>query len=302
MRRFFYSIRYLVVLLGILFWPNDLHATPVHAFTSIPVAKGEFIYQSQFIYSRQNAGTPAGDLHANSFIFPQIFLYGPTSRATIITVVPFVDFDFNAPAALAPFGIESFTTFGVADIPFFFRYTFFHKDWIHQYIDLSILTGIEVPSGDNPFTSNSIDFPLGGIVTWQSTGNEIDADVSYKINTEGGGIEHGDQVIYDIAYSRRLLPWQLPEQGVSNQFNLVVELNGIYSKMDHNNPGGDDNTGGNTLLISPSLQYIFGPANEGKPFSVSAGVQLPIVQDLNGTQLKTKFNTIFVFGWRPGPF
>ncbi len=45
----------------------------------------------------------------------------------------------------------------------------------------------------------------------------------------------------------------------------------------------DPNSGGTTLLLSPGLQYVT------RKWIVEAGVQIPVVQNLNGTALENDY-------------
>ncbi len=274
------------ILLSLSIINSPLQAYPIATFISVPVAKGGYAFQSEILY--QNFRNDTAGLKLDTVAFPQLFAYGITNRVTIFTVIPLVYADFNVPGFLV--GNE----FGVADIPIALKEDIYRKQSHLQNIQFSLTQGIEIPSGDDPFTSNSIDFPfLGGVFTWQTPGNEIDQDFSYKINTDGGGgFNEGDEFFHDTAYSRRLLPWKLPEEGQPFQWNVVLELNGHYAKRD---TGGGDflfaNSGGYTLLLTSGFNFIFPKKN----FNLDVAAQVPMIQDLNGTQLENQYNVLVRF-------
>lgn len=261
-------------------------AYPINTFITVPVAKGGYQIRSKFQYN-QLRNDDFG-LKTDIFAFPQIFIYGIADRFVVFGVVPLIYGDFNVPGFLVD------KTFGVGDVPIAVREDIFRHQSHLQNIQFSLSQGIEIPSGDHPFTSNSIDFPfLGWTFTWQTAANQVDADMNYRINTQGDGIDKGDELFHDVSYSRRLFPWTLPEEGEPTVLNLVLELNGHYTK--HDTGAGDfafANSGGYTLLFSPGVNIIL-PGH----MSFDVGGQIPIVQDLNGVQLDDKFNVIFEFNY-----
>jgi len=103
----------------------------------------------------------------------------------------------------------------------------------------------------------------------------VNTNLVYALNNEAKGFEKG----YDLSGAFMLLPW-VYEEYPSPQFNLILELNGTWAWKDRVLGASDPNSGGHTLLLSPGLQFM-----GGRDWLVDASYQLPIVQDLNGTQL-----------------
>jgi hypothetical protein len=307
MKLYLRVVRCLVVLSVVVGYPFTLHALPINALIAIPAAQGELTYTNQIRVSRatHHLSIPdfgiETDLALNTLVDINFIGYGVTKKFSLVAFIPLVYSDFSANPQIPDAGLVSNKTFGVADLPFFLRYEIFGKDWFHQTMRLAYLAGIEIPSGDNPFTSNSVDFTPGGLIfSWQTTGWEIDWDARYQVNTSGtssfgGHAELGDLLIYDVAFTRRLFPWTLPQSGIPMpQLNLVFEINGLYGKRDQggaDNPDAFANTGGNTIFASPGINIIM------HHYSVDLGVQIPIVQDLHGDQLKTSITGIIDFGY-----
>jgi hypothetical protein len=76
----------------------------------------------------------------------------------------------------------------------------------------------------------------------------------------------------------------LPDEGVPDQLNAVLELNGRFTQRDEAQALNLANTGGNILFLSPGLQYVM------KRAILETSVQFPIAQNLNGSQLKTTWS------------
>jgi outer membrane putative beta-barrel porin/alpha-amylase len=287
LHRFIKPICLIFVFLLIQWTPISLWAGPIRSFFTSPVAKGGFAVVSRYAFSHFSKGPLSLDLNIEGINFA----YGITSRVALETLFPIVVSDFDAPVG-GP--VPSSTETGLADIPFYFKIDIFKRHWPRKNLGLSLLTGIEIPSGDNPFSSNSIDFPFGWIFTFQHISNEITADFIYQINTEGNGIEHGDQINYDFSYTRRLLPFKLPQLGEPNfVMQLVLEMNGVYIRQSSLTGGGAlPDTGSHTLFFLPGFQFIF------KGLVVmQTGVQFPLFQHLNGNQLENKYSVLVNLGY-----
>ncbi|UCD75404.1 MAG: transporter [Phycisphaerales bacterium] len=125
---------------------------------------------------------------------------------------------------------------------------------------LSLLTGMEVRSGDSDFSSDSHD-PLLGLVFTQSIGRHgINAAGLWKFNTGGGD---PDLFRYDAAYVYRLAPEEF-SIGNSTAWFGVLELNGWH-----------ETNGDNELFLSPGVQYVT------SRWALEGTVQIPIWQDLD---------------------
>jgi hypothetical protein len=268
----------------ILLTPASLGAHPIKSFLAEPISEGGWAAEIRYTFSHFSNGPLSLDLN----VMAPFFAYGVNRHLTLITVFPIVTSDFDAPAG-GP--IPSSFKVGLADFPILAQINVYRKDWKAQNLSFSLIGGLEVPSGQAPFTSNSIDFPFGAVFTFQQVGNEVYADYIYQINTEGNGINNGDHMTYDVAYKRRLLPWNLPDSGEPVALSIDLELNGDVRRVGSLIGGGSlPNDGGNTLFFLSGLELFF------KNWIIQTGVQTPIFQSLNGIQLKDKFNILVNIG------
>lgn len=84
---------------------------------------------------------------------------------------------------------------------------------------------------------------------------------------------------YDVALGFRLLP-QKYRSIDDDTFVFYLELNGTVAQRDDFTAEAVSDSGGHVLFLSPDLQWIPTPW-----LLFEASFQVPIVQDLNGTQL-----------------
>lgn len=262
-----------IVAALIVFLPATVHAVGINTNNALPVAKQHVVVRTQARYEFADNDPSGAGRRLHRLQFPTVLVYGATAKTALFGMTPLVYRDLSGSKAG-----------GIGDLTFLARQEIAKKDWLLKTWRLALLGGLEIPSGDDQFSSHSIDFPLGLVTSLQTHRFEIDADVRYKINTEGSGTNHGDNLFYNLAYQHRIAPWRLPEAGIPNQLNLVLEMNGQWTQKDEAVGGAvNANSGGHTILLSPGIQYVM------KRVILETSLQYPILQDLHGSQLKTTF-------------
>ncbi len=289
---------YLVCLFAIS-WVSPALAAPQTFNTALPVAKGEFVFREQFVLDQSGDDPSAADRDRTAWALVSVLGYGATPDLALFGIVPYVDKTLKATQG----GVRrERSASGLGDASLFGRYTVYHRDWPGRTLRVAPFVGLELPTGEDDGRdgfgrlppsvqpgSGSWD-PFGGLVlTYQSLDFQVDAQASYKANTEANGFEFGDVARLDGSLQYRLWPRELGA-GVPGFLYGVLEANLIH--QDKNRIGGknDPNSGGFSLLVLPGLQYVT------KRWIVEAGVQIPVVQDLNGTALEKDY--IFRAGFR----
>lgn len=118
----------------------------------------------------------------------------------------------------------------------------------------------------------------------------LHANAGWRFNTEDEGFEAGDVFRYDTAVGFRFLPRVY--EGLADQTLVAyLELNGRVSREDRIGGVEDPNSGGHLVFLSPDLQWIPTPW-----LLFETSLQVPVLQDLNGTQLEHE--TRFQLGTR----
>ncbi len=265
------------LLTGIFFSTGQAYAVGINTNVALPVPKNNFILRMQTRYTLANNDQTGAGRRLHLLQFPATLIYGIAAKAALFGTFPVSYRNLK--------GASPSQTAGIGDITLLGRYEVFHQDWPLRTLRAALLGGLEIPSGDSPFSSDSLDVPLGIVASLQSHRQEVDLDLRYKVNTEGNGVTHGNDFIYNIAYQLRVLPWKLPEIGVPKQLNFVIEANGHWTGSNESSGATVANTGGHILFLSPGLQLAM------KRVILEASVQIPVVQHLNGNQLKTTFRT-----------
>jgi hypothetical protein len=267
-------------------------AAPQTFNTALPVGEGEFIFREQFVLDQSGHDPSGADRDRTAWSLVSILGYGIDRDFAIFGALPYVNKSLDVTVAG---GRRTRSAHGIGDFTAFGRYTLFQKDWPGRTLRLAPFAGVEAPTGDDDESdafgrlpasvqpgSGSWD-PFGGLVlTYQTLDIQIDAQASYKANTEANDFEFGNVARLDASLQYRVWPREL-SSGVPGFLYGVLEANLIH--QDNNKSAGvrDANSGGTTLFAVPGLQYVT------KRLIVEAAVQLPIIQNLNGTALEKDY-------------
>ena len=271
---------------------------PITFNTALPVAEDEFIFRQQFVFDQSGDDPSGADRDREVFAAVSVLGYGVTSNLAVFGVLPYVDKSLE----MTSMGVRrTRETSGIGDLTLFGRYTVFQDDIPGRTFRVAPFFGMEFPTGEDDETdgfgrlppsvqagSGSVD-PFGVLVaTYQTLDFEIDAQVSYKINTEANNFEFGDVARLDASFQYRLWPRSLGS-GVPGFLYGILEGNLIHQNKNRSNGAQDPDSGGTTLFLMPGLQYVT------QRWIVEGGVQIPVVQDLNGTALEKDYLVRFGF-------
>ncbi len=258
----------------------SLQAAGINTNVALPVRQGGFVYRTQLrLLSASDDPTPL-DRDISVYAVPNVLVYGATARTTLFGILPYFFRSVNFRDA----GFrQRDDADGFGDLTFLVRQTVYARDAVQRTSRLGLLAGLEIPSGKEEFSSHSTDFLLGGVYTLQDGRHELDADLLYKINTEGRGLELGEELQYNLAYELRISPWQWPERGTPSQIYLVLEANGKTTRRAVSDGMELSDTGGTTVFLSPGIQLITRRA------IYEASIQIPVIQNLNGGQVETDY-------------
>ncbi len=282
---------------------GKLQAAPITFNTALPVAKGAFVNREQLFFKRfKSDSSPAKrNLKVNGLV--SVIGYGITPKLAIFVAVPYlekkIDFRFSDPLFS---GSTSRSTKNPGDTTVFARYTFYQKDEQSKTFRMAAFAGFKAPTGiDNkqdslgripvPLQSGSgaWDYLLGAVMTYQVLDFQFDAQLSMQRKGHANNFRAGHSYKADISLQYRILPQQI-SRATHGFVYAVIEAN--YRKITPDELAGinDVNSGGDTLFISPGIQYVT------PKYILEAAIQIPVKQDLHGSALET--DTIISTGFR----
>ena len=247
-------------------------AVGINTNTVIAPGVGQFVYRWQLRYLQAMSSPGPADLDLDLLVNPNVMVYGASEDLSLFGVVPMVLREGTMRPPTPPGAFTELDEQGFGDMRFFAKYRLCYRDEPGETTRLSLLGGVEVPSYDEPFTSDSWDPFLGWVFTYQSLEWGVDLDLIWKVNT-GERFARHDAMFYDAAYTYVLLTGQNLDESYW-QVNSVLELNGTYTT-----------DGSQLTFISPGIQLAL------ERMIVEPSLQLPVIRDLK-TEVEPDFTLV----------
>ena len=195
--------------------------------------------------------------------------YGITTDAALLVTLPLIARSVDSPVAGA-----SMDDFNIGDAHIMFKYRIWQDDTGPvDTLRLSLLGGLDVPTGQAPFDNHGWDPMFGAVFTSIQGRHGINAAARYKFNTHersapgsapttlDDGLE--DQLMLDLSYLYRLAP-----------ASYQAETHGAWYGMLDCNSSYETN-GDTEVRLAPGIMY------EARNWVVEASIQIPIYEELD---------------------
>jgi len=288
------------LLISLIAYADTSMAGPITFNSALPVADGMSIFRSQVKLVRKSGdATPAGRV-LNVTAVPVVLAYGATSKLALFGVLPYVDKRLDVTMGGARIRRDAQ---GIGDAVFFGRYTMIQMDRPGDTLRVAPFAGLKTPTGSHNRRdtfglvprilqpgSGSWDPFLGVTLTRQTLDWEFDAAAQYRFNTGASGFAFGDEARADASFQYRVFPRTLGS-GVPAFVYAVLESNLIWNDKNRSLGITDPNNGGLTWNLAPGLQYVT------NRFVLETAIQIPAVQNLNGTTLESDWVWTAGFRW-----
>lgn len=266
-------------------------AAPITFNTALPVGQGEIIFRELNAFVKAS-DDPSGAGRKMTVVTANWVLgYGLTPDLALFGVLPLTFRDLETPAGTRDAS-------GIGDARLFARYTVYRKDAVGRTYRIAPFLGLKIPTGENMRSDASGPLPapvqpgtgswdvFGGLVgTYASLDWNLDLQASYRINSAADGREMGDVVRGDASFQYRLLPRSITGQTRGFLYG-VLEANLIHQGRARIEGLKNPNSGGTVLNLVPGLQYAT------LRWIAEVAVQLPVVQNLNGSALERDFTVL----------
>ena len=230
-------------------------------------------------------------------VTPISLVYGLRRSVSVVGIFPFVDKKMSAS------GPDGSTTIGggtgIGDATFLVKWRFFRRDRGRGTFRLAVEGGVKTPTGsDNLRAAGGASLPPAlqrGSGSWDPTADltltwvpptergrwVFSGDVGATIPTEANEFEQGNRFAYDAAAKYRIHPARYPGRDTF----LLLEINGRWQGRARSMGLELADSGGHVVYLSPGIQFLL----RGN-LILEGGVQIPVLRELNGTQLAPSFN------------
>jgi hypothetical protein len=247
---------------------------------SVLLSKSEF-------YQDGNKISDPLDRSVRATVVPVVVPYNVTSDLLVGVIAPLLSVRSKSTAG-------SVTSTGLGDVSVFVKHVLVQIDDLQETLRILGKANLKFPTGNKnlspPLGTGSWDVSFGTVAGWIGKRFGLYGDVSYSFNGSSDGYSYGNTLSYNAAVGFRLSP-AVYETYPLTQWNLYVEALGKYAAKDALSGVANENSGGNTLIVAPGVQWI-----PSRVFLAEVALQIPTLQTLNGAQLGTDIG--FVAGIR----
>lgn len=163
---------------------------------------------------------------------------------------------------------------------------------------LALIGGVKAPTGDSSLTNSEGErvepSATAGTGAWDGmAGLAYTVPLSAALTFDASALYTFRGERYDYQLGNRLdlgtsLAWRVcGDAKTFPQVSLVAEATLRHISKSEDEGEKDGNTGGTVLFLSPGVKVSF-----TERIAASVGIQLPVVQNLNGRQVETQFRLI----------
>jgi len=250
------------------------------------------VLREQFVYDKNSRDPSSANRDMRVSGLMSVLGYGVTRDFAVFGVLPYIEkrLDMNQDGQRVTRSDRGF-----GDLTVIGRYTAYQSDAPGRTFRVAPFLGVKTPTGRDDardglgrlpsvvqLGSGSWDASGGVVATYQTLDFQIDSQLSYQANREANGFRFGNVTELDASFQYRLWP-QTIGRGVPAFLYGVLEANLVHAEKNRISGTADANSGGTTLFLTPGLQYVT------RKWIIEMGVQIPVVQNLNGTALKNNY-------------
>lgn len=248
--------------------------------TGITPAEDRWIARTMVHYmARGNDQTEMGR-RMETYVVPLVIAYGVRSDLTLIGKLPF---KWQVMQMMGETTRES----GVGDLTLIAKYKLYRRNRADSVIGIAPTLAVELPTGSEPFSSDTWNVTMGGYGSWVSGPFSCDVNLAYKINDLphqwSTDTDLGDEVTLDIAVAYQ---FDAAADGAA-ALMPVLEFSFLHAGRDKEDGADVSDSGEWVLHLSPGLKYI------RSNLMVEALLQVPVAQDQNGNMLEREIGGLF---------
>ena len=273
---------------------NSLSGVTLFFEGSIIRSRLHLVRKSGLRRGTEKVADPA-DQEVSVTVIPVAFNYGLYRNLTLGLVVPYVA--DKRLSFIEDGQRRTRSSSGLGDILVGGKWRILKRDAYRRTLQAALVFNVKLPTGSDEtrFESQllppplqvgtgSVDYLFAFGATQILGRGALHVSAGYKLNTEGGqDYAFGDVFTYNVVANHRI--WHTPFPGP--ELGIGAELNGAWARKDTQRGNALDHTGGHTIFLSPDLFFVARPN-----LSLELSVQIPVFQDLNGTQLGSKLRGV----------
>jgi hypothetical protein len=262
---------------------QDAGAAGISVDAGLTPPEDRWIIRSQIRYMERKDDPTAMDREMDMYAFPVVVAYGFRPDLTLMIRQPVKHREMSMGGSVSK-------DTGFDDLFVLGKYKLYRRNTREYTFGIASTLGLEFPTGDDDFGSDTWDLEPGLFASWRSGPWASDFSISYKWNgfADRGknGIDPGDELSIDLALAHQFSIGEKADVSLTP----VLEFNYKHILRDRLSGHNLSNTGESLFFVSPGLKFT------KSSFILEALVQFPVWQDQEGSQLEQ--GTRFIVGTR----
>lgn len=274
----------LAILIVTIICLTDLaSATGISVDAGLTPAQNRWLIRSQLRYTHRDNHPVMSKNEMEMYMAPVVIAYGVRSDFAVMVRQVIKRSEMTM-------GMNQTTNSGLTDLFVLGKYRLARINTPKYTFGIAPTLGLEIPSGDKDFSSNSWDLLMGCYLSGRMRSLGVDLNVSYNwvgmATTNRSDGDGGDEFSVEgaLAYQFAL--------GSSGEFSMAPVIELTYQNMSSDVKNGTvvANSGESVVMLSPGLKVT------RSSLILEGLLQIPIWQDQNG--LQTERAPGFIIGFR----
>ncbi len=263
---------------------KDANAAGISVDAGLTPPEDRWIIRTQFRYMQRKDDPTPTNQKMDTYAFPLVVAYGFRPDLTLMVRQPVKH------RKMSMGGSVSRET-GFDDLFVLGKYKLYRRNTREYTFGIASTLGLEFPTGDDDFGSETWDLKPGLFTSWRSGPWASDFSIAYKWNgfADRGknGLNPGNELSVDLALAHQFSIGGKADTSLAP----VLEFNYEHLLTDRLNGHDVSNTGESLFFISPGLKFT------KSSFILEVLLQFPVWQDQEGSQLEQGTRLIVGTRW-----
>ena len=262
------------VLAARLAWiAASANASGISVDAGLTPPEDRWIIRTQFRYMQRKDDPTPMNQKMDTYAFPVVVAYGFRPDLTLMVRQTVKHKKMSMGGSIS-------RDTGPDDLFVLGKYKLYRRNTRKYTFGIASTLGLEFPTGDDDFSSETWDLKPGLFTSWRSGPWASDFNIAYKWNgfADRGkdGLNPGNELSVDLALAHQFSIGEKADTSLSP----VLEFNYKHTLPDRLSGHDVSNTGESLFFISPGLKFT------KSSFILEVLLQFPVWQDQRGSQLK----------------
>jgi hypothetical protein len=263
--------------------PASANAAGISVDAGLTPAEDRWIIRTQFRYMQRKDDPTLMNQKMDTYAFPVVVAYGFRPDLTLMVRQTVKHKKMSMGGSIS-------RDTGPDDLFVLGKYKLYRRNTRKYTFGIASTLGLEFPTGDDDFSSETWDLEPGLFTSWRSGPWASDFSIAYKWNgfADRGknGLNPGNELSVDLALAHQFSIGEKADMSLTP----VLEFNYKHILPDRLSGNNVSNTGESLFFVSPGLKFT------KSSFILEVLLQFPVWQDQEGSQLKQ--GTRFIVGTR----